>query len=265
MPGLPQQQFAPPTREEMEKYFREKYGDPARTGWGPKLRYRFGYFQPADVYEATLAALVGDGDSWIDIGCGRDLLPGNSRLAKILSSRCGLLVGVDDSANVLENELLHEKARCRIEDYRTDRKFDLATLRMVAEHIQEPESAVQSIARLVRPGGKAVIFTINRWSPISLVSWLAPFQLHHAVKKLIWRTEEKDTFPVAYKMNTRRHLRRLFQGAGFRESRFSYLNDCSASQNSYALQLVELSLQRACGMLGLRYPENCLLGIYEKS
>jgi 2-polyprenyl-3-methyl-5-hydroxy-6-metoxy-1,4-benzoquinol methylase len=253
-----------PTRQELDALFRMKYGDPAATGWGPRQRLRFGYFTPDDVYEAIVAKLVAPGCSWIDIGCGRDLFPGNPRLAKELSARCKVLFGVDESENILENECLHERARSPIQSFRTDRTFDLATLRMVAEHITDPTAALQSIARLVRPGGKVVIYTINRWSPLSIVSWIVPFRLHHTLKRFVWQTEEKDTFPVAYKMNTRRELKGLLSQAGFQESFFAYLDDCRTTCRFRVPNLVELIVRTALHPVGLHYPENCLLGVYEK-
>src|SRR6266496_978532 len=100
---------------------------------------------------------------------------------------------------------------------------------MVAEHIARPQPALASLARLTKPGGKVVVFTINRWSPVSIAAWTVPFKLHHAIKHFLWRTEEKDTFPVVYEMNTKGRLRQLFQGHGFREVFFAHLSDCRTS------------------------------------
>jgi 2-polyprenyl-3-methyl-5-hydroxy-6-metoxy-1,4-benzoquinol methylase len=253
-----------PTRQELDALFQIKYGDPATTGWGPRQRLRFGYFTPDDVYEAIVAKLVTPGCSWIDLGCGREVFPGNPRLARQLASRCKLLMGVDESENILENEFLHERAQSSIQSFRTRRTFDLATLRMVAEHIGDPDAALESLARLVRPGGRVVIYTINRWSPLSVASWIVPFRFHHALKKFVWNTEEKDTFPVAYKMNTRRELKHLFAQAGFRESFFAHLDDCRATCRFRVPNLVELGARTALHSVGLHYPENCLLGVYER-
>jgi SAM-dependent methyltransferase len=225
---------------------------------------RYGYFTPDDIYEAIVARLARPGCAWIDIGCGRDIFPGNFALAKELAGRCSMLLGVDDSPNLQENVLLHDRAQIGIEQYRSDRTFDLATMRMVAEHIAEPASAIDSISRLVRPGGKTVVYTINQWSPVPMITRAVPFRLHHPMKKYIWGSEEKDTFPVAYRMNTRKHLSRLFGERGFRESYFAYLDDCRVTCRFRLLNLVELNLRRFLRGIGLKYPENCLLGIYEK-
>ena len=71
-----------------------KYGAPEQAGWGPRMRLRFGYFNPDDHYEAMVDRLVTPGSSWLDVGCGRKLIPSNVPLGEELSKRCGLLVGV---------------------------------------------------------------------------------------------------------------------------------------------------------------------------
>src|SRR5262249_35055264 len=120
------------------------------------------------------------------------------------------------------------------------------------------------IAALTAPGGKVVVLTVNRWAPITIVSSLIPFRFHHGIKRLVWKTESKDTFPVAYRMNTRRELAQVFEEFGFEEIYFDYIDDCRASSRFRVLHFLELSLWRLLRTLGLNYPENCLLGVYER-
>ncbi len=174
-----------------------------------------------------------------------------------------MLVGVDPDETVNENTFVHQRVTACIEDYQSDQTFDLVTLRMCAEHVAEPDRAVAAFSRLTKPGGKVIIYTINRWSPVPIITWIVPFGLHHPIKRLIWKTEEKDTFPVSYLMNTRKQLIQLFQRHGFREYYFAYLDDCRTSSRFRALQFVELAGWKLLKSLGIRYPENCLLGIYE--
>jgi hypothetical protein len=123
---------------------------------------------------------------------------------------------------------------------------------------------VAALARLVRRGGKVVIYTVNQWTPIAVASWLVPFGLHHPVKRLLWRTEERDTFPVTYRMNTRRRLASLFKTQGFRETTFTYLDDCRTFHRFRSLHRLELRTWRFLQRFRLRYPETCLLGVYER-
>lgn len=253
-----------PSRAELEAVFRQKYGEAAKAGWGPRTRLSFGYFTPDEYYEAVVANLVAPGCSWVDVGGGRDVFPDNRALAAELAARCGRLVAVDPSDTVEENPFAHQRVKAKVEDFASSEPFDLATLRMVAEHIEAPGPSLASLARLLKPRGRVVVYTINLWSPVSLASWLTPFWIHHPVKRLLWKTEEKDTFPVAYKMNTRRRLGMLFGQAGFREEHFAYLDDCRTFHRFRELHYLELLLWRLLRLVGAPYPENCLLGVYQK-
>lgn len=241
-----------------------KHGNTSKWGWGPRLRSRFGYRTPDDWYEAFLFEAVQADTAWLDVGCGRFLFQSNHPLASLLAKRCRLLVGLDPDKNIDDNPYLHQRAKCHIEDFITDAQFDLITLRMVAEHIREPEKVVQQLARLVKPGGRIVIYTVSKWSPVSLVAAATPISVHHAVKRLFWKTSERDTFPTVYKMNTRRALHRLFAGAGLVEESFRYLDDCRSLQRWKMLNVLELSLWKLLRSFGLHYPELCILATYRK-
>lgn len=252
------------TSEELEKLFLLKYGPVETTGWSPRRRHEFGYYSPDDYYEALVDKLVTPTTRWLDVGSGRDIFPSNKKLAELLARRAEKLVGVDPSPNIHDNPFVHERQQAMLEDMRYEGTFTLATLRMVAEHVTQPDALVAKLASLVAPGGVVVIYTINVWSPVSVVSWVTPMWFHHAAKKVLWNAEERDTFPVAYKMNTRGTLRGLFERGGFREEHFQHLDDCRSFAGFKALNYAELSLWKALNRVNVTYPENCLLGVYRR-
>jgi SAM-dependent methyltransferase len=253
-----------PTQDDLTRLRARRFRDPSREGWAVRHRLRFQYFLPDDCYAALLDRCVTEETRWLDVGGGACMLPYNKPLARTLGDRCRLLVGVDPSANLDANSYVHERARCVLEEYETDHVFDLATLRMVAEHVQDPPRLVAALGRLLRPGGLAVIYTVDRWSPVTLVSRLVPNHLHHAVKRHIWGGEEKDTFPAFYRMNTHRALRSVFEAAGFRERLFTRLDDCATFGQIRWLNWLELAAWKGLQAAGLRYPESCLLAVYER-
>jgi ubiquinone/menaquinone biosynthesis C-methylase UbiE len=228
------------------------------------MRMRFGYFTPDDVYEAVVERLVTPGCRWLDVGCGRDVFPTNRALAKELSTRCGTLVGVDPDATIQENPFVHRRVQAMLEDFQPEQGFDLITARMVVEHVQNPDAFVEQLQRLSAPGGLVVLYTVNKWAPVSIASWLVPFALHHRVKAVLWGTEEKDTFPVEYKMNTRRTLRRLLGRASFSEREFEYLDDCRTFGRFRVAGRAEVLGWKFLNSIGLHYPETCLLAVYQR-
>jgi 2-polyprenyl-3-methyl-5-hydroxy-6-metoxy-1,4-benzoquinol methylase len=242
----------------------EKYGDLAQAGWGPRLRRRFGYYTPDDYYEAALNKLAGPETRWLDVGCGREILPFSPAASRALSARVKSLTGVDPSDNIDDNPYLHHRAKCMLEDFYSDEPFDLISLRMVVEHVTDPPAAAGALARLCRIGGRVLIYTVDKYSPVSLVSAATPIAFHHRVKGFLWGGEERDTFPTAYLMNTRGRLASLMSAAGFEEEHFCTLSDTRTTNRFYVLNVVELALWRACRAVGLDYPEKCLLGVYRR-
>lgn len=254
-----------PGRARLDEVFRLKYGDPETTGWGPRMRLRFGYFTPDDVYEGLIADLVTEGCTWLDVGCGRDIFPFNKALARQLADKCGLLVGVDPAPTLAENEFVHERVHCMFDEFESEREFDLVTLRMVAEHVEYPEAVMKSLDKCTRSGGLVVIYTVNKFSPVPLATALVPFALHQPVKRVLWRTDKKDTFPTQFKMNTRKELREQFAGFGFSEVGFDYIDDCRTFARFRPLSFIELFSRKVFRAVGLKYPETCLLGVYRKA
>lgn len=254
-----------PSQEELTAVFDAKYRRAKELGWGPKLRLDFGYFVPDDYYEAIVAKLVLPGTWWADVGCGRFVFPSNEPLAKRLSDRCGFLFGIDPDPNIRDNKVISEAFEGVIEDCDTRHRFDLITLRMVAEHIQDPNRAIGRLGELLKPGGLVVIYTPNKWAPMSIIAALVPNRFHHRMKRLLWDVEERDTFPTAFRLNTRATLKRYCSRHGLDEVFFAHLDDCRTSLNSRWLNYLELSVQRGFRSLRFHYPENCLLGAYRKS
>jgi SAM-dependent methyltransferase len=219
------------------------------------------YELPRQVYERTLDRLVTASTEWLDIGCGRELLPDNPSLARVLSQRAKLLVGVDPDATILDNRYVHEKFHGMLSDM-PPRQFNLVTLRMVAEHVQDPYSLLRSLRKVCAPNARVVVFTPHRWSPMTVASSLTPIWLHQSVKRWLWRTEDRDTFPVAYRMNTPQELRGLFRSHGFAVEFISLLDDCSVLWRWPTLRRAEVATANALRSVGLRYPECCILGIF---
>ena len=257
--------FAFPTPDELRRVFVQKYGAPETTGWSPKRRWRAGYFLPADIYEAAVERIVTHETDWLDVGGGKSVFPHNQELAGELASRCRSLAAVDPSENVRSNPFAQKVVQSTLEEYRESNVCTLATLRMVVEHVSRPVEFVTALARVVRPGGLVVLLTVDRWSPVTVVSNAVPFRFHHSIKNLFWGGEESDTFPAYYRMNTRESLRAVFEGNGFREAWFTKLDDLSVFGERQWLGRLELGLWRILQKVGFSYPERCVLAIYRRT
>jgi SAM-dependent methyltransferase len=232
------------------------------TGWGVRMQERFGYHTPDEWYEAVLLSLVNPSVDWLDVGCGHDLFPSNRRLAQILSARCRSLTGIDPDPAIHRHPWLRERHQCSLDTFETDRQFDLISMRMVAEHIADPAAAAAKLGMLTRPGGRVVVYTVSKWSPVSLLAAMTPTWVHARIKRAAWNTPDDDTFPTLFRMNTRRELRRVFIAHGFLEDGFMRLNDTRTLGGWMPTAFAELAVERVLRGVGLPYPEACILGVY---
>lgn len=105
-----------------------------------------------------------------------------------------------------------------------DASVDLIMSRSVFEHLTDPGAVYREFARVLRPGGRVVFLTANMWDYGTLVARMVPNRLHARVVKVVEGREEEDTFPTAYKTNTRADVDRLAAASGFRVESFEYLS-----------------------------------------
>lgn len=105
-----------------------------------------------------------------------------------------------------------------------DGSVDLIMSRSVFEHLTDPEAVYAELARVLRPGGRVVFLTANFWDYGTQVARLVPNRLHAKVVRAVEGRAEEDTFPTAYKTNTRRDIERLAHGARLKLERIDYLN-----------------------------------------
>lgn len=254
-----------PTTEELLAVFDSKYRRHAQLSWGPKARLAFGYFTPDDCYEAVVGKLLQSGSDWCDVGCGRNIFPDNPSLARTYTQRCSFVYGIDPDENVLENQFVHDRFQGLVEDCSLDRQFDLVTLRMVAEHIADPTAALSKVAALLKPSGHAIVYTPHKWAPMSIAAAVVPFRLHNPLKRLIWASEARDTFPTKYRLNTFNSIETHAKACGLSIAHYTLLDDCRMTNSFKAINRFELLLWKSLSRFGIRYPETCILAILKKS
>lgn len=174
---------------------------------------------PYRLFESKVDQIVDAGARvLLDAGCGRTV----PVLRKYLG-RVDRLIGVElvDFTDVPDGV---ETYNANLADLPlADASVDLIMSRSVFEHLTDPESVYREFARVLRPGGRLVFLTANMWDYGTLVARLVPNRLHGRIVKAVEGREEEDTFPTAYKTNTRRDVDRLAAGAGLIVEQFEYL------------------------------------------
>lgn len=149
------------------------------------------------------------GGRLLDAGCGKDV-----RLGRLFSGERARAVGVD--VGEIESTGAGIRAvRCDIASLAlASGTFDVAAMRSVTEHLPDPDRAFGEIARVLRPGGCAVILCPNRWYYASVVGRLMPERAASRLLRFIFGSTVYDNFPTYYRANTRGAVRVLARRAG---------------------------------------------------
>jgi ubiquinone/menaquinone biosynthesis C-methylase UbiE len=130
-----------------------------------------GYHDLVDELEVAFVERFGRGRDVLEVGCGTGLL------LRRISSFARSAHGIDLS------EKMTEKARARGLTVTvgsatslpfSDATFDVACSFKVLAHVQEVDTALAEMARVVRPGGHVLAELYNPWSLRGLSKWLAP-------------------------------------------------------------------------------------------
>jgi SAM-dependent methyltransferase len=130
-----------------------------------------------------------------------------------------LIVGVDVTDEPRANRNVDTAARADLAALPFgDATFDIAISSHVAEHLDRPEAVFGELARVLRPGGRLLVLTPNRWHYVTVAAALMPHSFHLRFNRSRG-VDAHDIFPTRYRANTAGRLRALYETAGFEVER----------------------------------------------
>lgn len=185
-----------------------------------RKRYYGHLLHPYQIFEEQAERLLpARGGVLLDAGCGRGV-----PVLRKYADRCDRLIGVDlvEFTDVPAGIETHRTDLAKLP--LTDASVDLIISRSVFEHLVDPATVYAEMQRVLRPGGHILFLTANMWDYGTLVARMVPNRLHAKVVKAVEGRDEQDTFPTAYRTNTRAAVERLASGAGLRVREFEYLS-----------------------------------------
>jgi SAM-dependent methyltransferase len=199
------------------------------------------------VYEEVLWRVSEDGPTWLDLGCGHQLLPTWRNEHEVsLVGQARFVVGLDPDRQALRQ---HASIARRVEGSATKLPFaggcfDLVTSNMVFEHLDRPEVQMREIARVLRPGGLLVFHTPNVRGYATVLARLIP---EFVKKQLVWlleRRKSEDVYPTYYRANSEAAIRALCGEAGLEIEQIRLINSGAGSAYFPPLAVLELLLIR---------------------
>jgi ubiquinone/menaquinone biosynthesis C-methylase UbiE len=164
-----------------------------------------------DRFSDVIHQHVRKGDVMLDAGCG------SGRVFQYVfgeEQRPRLIVGVDLTDEPKGNRNVDAAARADLArlPFR-DGAFDIAISSHVAEHLTQPDAVFGELARVLKPGGKLLILTPNRWHYVTMNAALMPHSFHLRFNQSRG-VDAHDIFPTVYRANTAKRLRGLYEASG---------------------------------------------------
>jgi len=199
------------------------------------------------VYEEVLFSNSNAVDKWLDLGCGRQLLP-TWRLdqERSLAGKPRLLVGLDyDTDSLRKHRTIKHLVRADISSLPFAlATFDLVTSNMVFEHLRDPENQLAEILRVLKPGGSLILHTPNSMGYGTVLARLIPEKLKPKLIGFLQGRSHEDVFQTFYRINTERAIREQAERAGFAVTTVSLIVSNAELVMIPPLVVVELLLIR---------------------
>jgi SAM-dependent methyltransferase len=97
--------------------------------------------------------------------------------------------------------------------------FDLVISRSVVEHLDRPVAVFTEFQRVLKPGGKVILSTPNKYDYVSVIATITPNRWHGRLVSRLLQVSPDDVFPTLYRANTTRALNRALTAAGLTKKR----------------------------------------------
>lgn len=225
----------------------------------PELRFS------QESYGTKLLDCVGASCRWLDVGCGRRLLPPwLSSLEKEVLQRTPNLFGIDpDHSSLCDNDFTPNKLQASLDALPfIDRTFDVVTANMVVEHLENPAEQFSEIARVLRPGGIFIFHTPNIYGYTTLLSAAMPEPLKTQLVQVLEGRASKDLFRTFYRANSQRRIRDCAKRAGLTLKELKFIGsdaELIVFPPLAILELLWIRICRASWLAGLRTNIICVL------
>jgi SAM-dependent methyltransferase len=195
------------------------------SAWADRLNEKYfgDAIHPYATFESVVKRHVTSDKTLLDAGCGHG--------APVLRKFVGVareLIGIDliDFDQSFPGITLVK--RDLADTGLPDGSVDVIMSRSVMEHIAHPAAVYREMSRVLRPNGDFIFLTGNLWDYSAIIAKLVPNRHHPWIVAHTQGRAGRDTFPVQYRTNTRRAVKRYAAGAGLDVVSVDYLGQYPA-------------------------------------
>ena len=219
------------------------------------------------LYSETLRSHLGVGRRWLDVGCGRQVLPDWIPDQASLLSAAKLAVGLDYTEESMEG---NQQLSCLIvgdieHTPFAAASFDFVSANMVVEHLAKPSEALREIYRILSPSGHFVYHTPNFKFYVTFVASLLPQRMKNRIIGMAEGRSAEDVFPTQYRMNTMKAIYEMAEVSGFRVAECHSVNSSSTSDMIFGpFVILTLFIRRLLRWNRLRQFRSNLIVVLEK-
>lgn len=223
-------------------------------------RIRGGWKDSGTIYREIVAGSIRPETRVLDVGCG------HRGFLRDVYVTVRHVCGIDPNEGALRrNEVIPQRvAGLAGELPFRDGSFDLVVSAWVVEHLDDPEGAFREIHRVLRPGGKVVFLTPNAWNYSTWIIRLVPNRRHARLARRFYERDERDTYPVRYRMNTLRKIDHTLGSVGLRKARVILNGDPTYISFNGTLFRLACLVERLLDRRPLRWAKVHIIGVFEK-
>ncbi len=223
-------------------------GQLLKVYWAMERRIVPGLEYSQHRYEARLMHWIRTGVRWLDLGCGRRLLPPWREPSEhVLMKRASHFVGIDlDLGSLLDNRTVHDRVFGPAQHLPfTTGSFDVVTANMVVEHLEDPVGSFREVSRVLAPGGLFLFHTPNADAFPTVVARRIPGGLKTGLARLLDGRQGKDVFNTFYRANTVRDVESVARLAGLHVAEMNLVSTTAIFSVLPPLALAELLYLRS--------------------
>jgi SAM-dependent methyltransferase len=172
---------------------------------------------PYRLFENEVARRLTPTSTLLDAGCGR-----TAPVLRKYLGRANRLIGID-AVEFTQIPPGVDVYRADLTDIPVESgSVDIVMARSVMEHVVDPERVYAEMFRVLKPGGHFIFLTGNLWDYAALFALAIPNRFHPWLAPRLAGGKPEDVFPVAYKTNTYRAVRKYAARTGFEIVQFEY-------------------------------------------